>query len=103
MSSRKRGQFSAEIGKWAIRLVRAQTPHHSSQWAAIGAMAQKLRCSAGEPLAAGAKGQGGAPDACGARSLQGAGRLNLGLLRANDIIRKASAVFAVVELDSHIR
>jgi transposase-like protein len=97
-------RFSPEVRDRAIRLVREQLPHHSSQWAAISAIAPKLGCTK-ETLRrwlvkaeqdAGARSSPTSGDADRLAALE---RENRELKRANDILRKASAFFAAAELD----
>jgi transposase len=45
MIKRKQGQVSREVRGRTIRLVREQTPHRSSEWAAMGAIGPKLGCT----------------------------------------------------------
>lgn len=104
MTKSKRGRFSPEVRERAVRLVREQLPQHPSQWAAISAIAPKLGCTT-ETLRRwlldderGAGGRPGAPrpDEDRVRLLE---RENRELKRANEILRKASAYFAMAELD----
>lgn len=44
-SREKQGRFAPEVRARAVRLVQEQTPQHSSQWAAITAIAPKLGCT----------------------------------------------------------
>ena len=45
MSKARARRFSPEVRERAVRLVREQVPHHTSQWAAIAATAPKLGCT----------------------------------------------------------
>ena len=42
----RRSRFSPEVQERAVRLVLEQQEKHESQWAAIGAIAPKIGCSA---------------------------------------------------------
>jgi transposase-like protein len=105
MSPSKRQQrFSPEVRERAIRLVREQTSQHSSQWAAIEAIAPKLGCTS-ETLrrwvrdAEREAGERPGPTRSDTERLQALERENRELKRANEILRKASAFFAAAELD----
>jgi transposase len=108
MTKRKRGQFSGEVRERAIRLVREQTPHHSSQWAAIGAIAPKLGCTPETLRRWVREAEDARPTPAEEDRLKVLERENRELRRANDILRKASAFFAAAGhplrgLDRHIR
>jgi transposase len=108
MTKRKRGQFSGEVRGRAIRLVREQTPHHSSQWAAIGAIAPKLGCTPETLRRWVREAEDARPTPAEEDRLKVLERENRELRRANDILRKASAFFAAAGhplrgLDRHIR
>ncbi len=103
MTKRKRGQFSGEVRERAIRLVREQTPHHSSQWAASGAIAPKLGCTPETLRRWVREAEDVPPTPAEEDRLKVLERETRELRRANDILRKASAFFAALELDRHIR
>jgi transposase len=108
MTKRKRGQFAGVIRERAIRLVREQTPHHSSQWAAIGAIAPKLGCTPETLRRWVREAEEARPTPAEEDRLKVLERENRELRRANEILRKASAFFAAAgcplrELDRHIR
>jgi transposase len=95
MDKRKRGQFSGEVRERAIRLVREQTPHHSSQWAAIGSfIAPKLGCTPETLRRWVREADEARPTPAEEDRLKVLERENRELRRANDILRKASAFFA---------
>ena len=108
MTKRKRGQFSGEVRERAIRLVREQTTHHSSQWAAIGAIAPKLGCTPETLRRWVREAEDVRPTPAEEDRLKVLERENRELRRANEILRKASAFFAAAGyplrgLDRHIR
>jgi transposase len=103
MTKCKRGQFSGEVRERAFRLVRGQTPHHGSQWAAIGAIAPKLGCTPENLRRWVREAEETRPTPAEEDRLQVLERENRELRRANEILRKASAFFAAAELDDHIR
>ena len=100
----KQGRYSPEVRERAVRLVREQTPHHRSQWAAISAIAPKLGCTT-ETLrrwvreAERATGERPGPTRAEADRVQALEREVRELRRANEILRTASAFFAAAELD----
>ena len=103
-----RTKNSEETKDRAVRLVKECEPEHSSQWAAIRSIADKVGCSpealrnwvrqaerdAGE--------RPGATTADKAR-IQELEREVRELKRATEILRKASAFFAQAELDRPMR
>ena len=108
MTKRKRGQFSGEVRERAVRLVREQTPHHSSQWAAIGAIAPKLGCTPETLRRWMREAEESRPTPAEEDRLKVLERENRELRRANEILRKASAFWAAAGypsrgLDRHIR
>jgi transposase len=103
MTKRKRGQFSGEVRERAIRLVREQTPHHSSQWAAISAIAPKLGCTPETLRRWVREAEETRPTPAEEDRLKVLERENRELRRVNKILRKASAFFAAAELARHIR
>lgn len=106
--TKSRGRFSPEFRERAVRLVRDHEKEHSSQWAAVRSIAEKMGCSA-EALRNWVRrsevDEGKRPgvttdDRQRLRELE---RENLELRRANEILRKASAFFAQAELDRRVR
>jgi transposase len=102
MSTSKR--YSPEVRERAVRLVFEQQGQHESQWAAIGSIAAKIGCTA-ETLRGWVR---QAERDTGSRAglttderarLKALERENRELRQANEILRKASAYFAVAELD----
>ena len=102
MSTSKR--YSPEVQERAVRLVFEQQGEHESQWAAIGAIASKIGCTA-ETLrkwvrqAERDQGKRGGLASSERDRLKELERENRELKRANEILRKASAFFAQAELD----
>jgi transposase len=87
-----------------VRMVREHEHEHSSQWAAISSIAQKIGCS-GETLRNWVR-QTERDEGCRPglttderQRLKELERENRELKRANEILRKASAYFAQAELD----
>ncbi len=102
-SLRRRGQFSGNVRELAIRLVREQTPHHSSQWAAISPIASKLKCTPETLRRWVREAEETRPTPAEEDRLKVLERENQELCSANDTLRKASACFAAAKLDRHIR
>jgi len=102
--SETRQRFSPEVRERAVRLVREARGDHSSEWAAICAIASKLGCTSETlrkwvRLAEHASGMRPAPTAQDAQRIRDLERENRELRRTNEILRKASAYFAAAELD----
>ena len=96
--------FSPEVRERAVRLVREHQGEHESQWAAIGSIAAKIGCTA-ETLRRwvrqAEKDSGERAEATSAERerIKELERENRELRQANEILRKASAYFAMAELD----
>ena len=102
--SETRQRFSPEVRERAVRLVREARGDHSSEWAAICAIASKLGCTSETlrkwvRLAEHASGMRPAPTHQDAQRIRDLERENRELRRTNEILRKASAYFAAAELD----
>ena len=101
MSTSKR--YSPEVQQRAVRLVLDQQGEHDSQWAAIGAIAGKIGCTA-ETLrkwvrqAERNQGRRSGQTTTERDRLKELERENRELKRANEILRKAAAFFAQAEL-----
>ncbi len=101
-------KYSAEVRERAVRMVFEHQDEYDSQWAAIQSIAQKIGCS-GETLRSwvrqAERDQGkrtGLTSEERAR-LKELEREVRELRRANEILRKASAYFAMAELDRRAR
>jgi len=101
-------RFSPEVKERAVRLVFEQESRHSSQWAAIRSIAEKIGCSP-ETLrkwlrqAERDTGRREGMTSDDRERLKQLERENRELKRANEILRKASAYFAQAELDRRPR
>ncbi len=100
----RRVTYSPEVRERAVRMVLTSEHEHSSRWAAIQSIAGKIGCTP-ETLRcwinkievdSGSK-PGVTSDA--AARLKELERENRELKRANEILKKAAAFFAVAELD----
>jgi transposase len=97
-------QFSAEVRSRAVRMVLEQRNQHAPEWAAIGSIAAKIGCT-GETLRHWVRqqqrDQGQRPGATTdeRERIRALEREVRELRQANEILRKASAYFAMAELD----
>jgi transposase len=96
--------YSPEVRERAIRMVREHEGAHASQWAAIASIAAKIGCTA-ETLrlwvrqAERDQGVRAGPTTDDRERIKALERENRELRQANEILRKASAYFAMAELD----
>jgi transposase-like protein len=97
-------RYSPEVRARAVRMVLEHAGAHASQWAAIGSIAGKIGCTA-ETLrgwvrqAERDQGQRPGPTSEERERIRTLERENRELRQANEILRKASAYFALAELD----
>jgi transposase len=100
----KRTRFSPEVRERAVRLVQQQERDHTSQWAAIRSVAEKIGCSA-EALRNWTRrverDEGRRPGVTTEEQqrVKGLEREVRELRRSNEILKKAAAYFAQAELD----
>ena len=96
--------YSPEVRARAVRMVLDHQSEHASQWAAINSIAAKIGCS-GETLwnwirqSERDKGLQGGRSTDERERIKALERENRELRQANEILRKASAYFAMAELD----
>jgi len=104
MTNKTSNRFSPEVRQRAVRMVLEHGGDHGSQWAAIGSIAAKIGCTA-ETLrtwvrqAERDQGQRLGPTTEERGRIKALEREVRELRQANEILRKASAYFAMAELD----
>ena len=104
MTKKTSNRFSPEVRQRAVRMVLEHGGDHASQWAAIGSISAKIGCTAETLRKWVRQGERDAGQRPGTTTeerdrIKALERENRELRQANEILRKASAYFAVAELD----
>ena len=104
MTAKTTNKFSPEVRERAVRMVLDHEGEHSSRWTAVQSIAAKIGCSPHTLLDWVKKTEVDSGKRAGvpsdvAERLKALERENRELRQANEILRKASAYFAMAELD----
>jgi transposase len=106
--TRQTTKYAPEVRERAVRMVLDHQGDHPSQWAAIVSIAAKIGCTA-ETLrgwvrqAERDQGRRAGPTTDDRERIKALERENRELRQANEILRKASAYFALAELDRRFK
>ena len=101
---KKTTKYAPEVRERSVRMVFEQRSEHPSQWAAIQSIAAKIGCTPQtlndwvKKAEVDSGRRAGVPTEM-AEKLKALERENRELRQANEILRKASAYFAMAELD----
>ena len=106
--SKTTNKFSPEVRARAVRMVLDQQGEYSSRWAAVSSIAAKIGCTAqtlNEWVKKAEVDDGSRPGLPSevAEKMKALERENRELRQANEILRKASAYFAMAELDRPLK
>jgi transposase len=104
MTKKTSNRFSPEVRQRAVRMVLEHGGDHASQWAAIGSIAAKIGCTAEtlrQWVRQAERDQGQQPGGTTEERerIKALEREVRELRQANEILKKASAYFAMAELD----
>jgi len=106
--SKTTNKFSPEVRARAVRMVLDHQGEHSSRWAAVSSIAAKIGCTAqtlNEWVKKAEVDDGSRPGLPSdvVEKMKALERENRELRQANEILRKASAYFAMAELDRPLK
>jgi transposase len=108
MTKKTSNRFSPEVRQRAVRMVLEHGGDHASQWAAIGSIAAKIGCTAETLRKWVRQGERDTGQQLGTTTeererIKALEREVRELRQANEILRKASAYFAMAELDRRLK